>query len=70
MIAKRKTQFLKTLAVFVCLAFTTSGFAAYPNSARIIPSGKVSIIKDGAVVSEFSQEAPLPEGSLLRCEGK
>jgi hypothetical protein len=70
MIGKRNTTFLKTSAVLVCLIFTTSGFAAYPSSARIIPSGKVSIIKDGTVVSQFSQEAPLPEGSLLRCEGK
>ena len=70
MIGKRNTTFLKTVAVLVCLAFTTVGFAANPNSARIIPSGKVSIIKDGRVVSQFSQEAPLPEGSLIRCEGK
>jgi len=70
MIGKRNTTFLKTLAILVCLAFTTVGFAANPNSARIIPSGKVSIIKDGTVVSQFSQEAPLPEGALLRCEGK
>ena len=70
MFGKCNTTFLKTGAILVCLAFTTVGFAANPNSARIIPTGKVSIIKDGEVVSEFSQEAPLPEGYLLRCEGK
>ena len=61
MFGKCNTTFLKTGAILVCLAFTTVGFAANPNSARIIPTGKVSIIKDGEVVSEFSQEAPLPE---------
>ena len=52
----------------VFLVVTTAGFAAGENSARIIPSGKVSIIKDGKIVGEFSQEVPFPEGSLLRCE--
>jgi hypothetical protein len=66
MFGKRKnTLILKVLVVFVSFAFATAGFAA-----RIIPTGKVSIIKDGKVVGEFSQEAPLPEGSLLRCEDK
>ncbi len=56
---------MKVFVVFVSFAFVSAGFAA-----RIIPSGKVSIIKDGKVVGEFSQEAPLPEGALLRCEAK
>ena len=56
MFGKRKKAFiLKAWAVFVALAFATSGLAA-----RIVPSGTVSIIKDGNVIGEFSQEAPLP----------
>ena len=62
---RKKTLKLKVFVVFVSFAFATAGFAA-----RIIPVGKVSIIEDGKVVGEFSQEAPLPEGSLLRCEAK
>ena len=58
------------VVVIVCLALATIGFAAAANSARIIPGGKVSIIEDGRVVGEFSKEAPLPEGSLLKCEGR
>ncbi|MCK5205150.1 MAG: hypothetical protein KAR15_14805 [Desulfobacterales bacterium] len=66
MFGKRKnTLILKVFVVFVSFAFATAGFAA-----RIIPTGKVSIIKDGKVVGEFSQEAPLPEGSLLKCDGQ
>jgi hypothetical protein len=66
MLGKRKKPFLmmKVFAVFVFFAFATAGFAA-----RIVPTGKVSIIEDGKVIGEFSQEAPLPEGALLRCEG-
>ena len=66
MLSKRKrTLMMKAFVVFLSFAFVTAGFAA-----RIIPTGKVSIIKDGKVVGEFSQEAPLPEGALLRCEAK
>jgi hypothetical protein len=62
---RKKTLLMKVFVVFVVLAFTTGGFAA-----RIIPTGKVSIIKDGKVIGEFNQETPLPEGSILRCEAK
>lgn len=66
----KSTLILKVLVVFMSIAMTTVGFSARTNSARVIPTGKVSIIKDGKVVGEFSHEAPLPEGSMLRCEDK
>jgi hypothetical protein len=70
MLAKRKkTLMMKVFVVFVGVAMATAGFAA-ASSGRINPSGKVSIIKDGKVIGEFSQEVPLPEGALLRCEAK
>ena len=61
---RRKILTVKVFIVFVFFAFATAGFAA-----RIIPIGTVSIIEDGKVIGKFSQEAPLPEGALLRCEG-
>ena len=61
---------LKLVILIASFAFTAVGFSANANSARIIPKGTVSVIKDGKVVGEFTQEAPLPEGSLLRCEGQ
>jgi hypothetical protein len=66
----KNTLILKVLVVFMSIAMTTVGFSARTNSARVIPTGKVSVIKDGKVVGEFSKEAPLPEGSMLRCEDK
>jgi hypothetical protein len=66
----KNTLILKVLVVFVSVAMATAGFAAGANSGRIIPTGNVSIIEDGKVVGQFSQEAPLPEGALLRCEAK
>jgi hypothetical protein len=66
MLAKRKkTLMMKVFVVFVTFAFATAGFAA-----RIIPTGNVSIIEDGKVVGQFSQEGPLPDGALLRCEAQ
>jgi hypothetical protein len=59
-----------TIIAIVSLAFSAAAFSAAVNPARIIPSGRVSIIKDGQIVGEISQEAPLPEGSLLRSEAR
>jgi hypothetical protein len=61
---------LKVVIVIASFAFATVGFSANANSARIIPNGRVSIIENGKVVGEFTKEAPLPEGSLLRCEAQ
>ena len=66
----KNTLILKVLVVFMSIAMTTVGFSARTHSARVIPTGKVFIIKDGKVAGEFSKEAPLPEGSMLRCEDK
>ena len=66
-----KHKFVKSVIVtIVSLTFTTAGFSEAVNTPRIIPIGRVSIIENDQVVGEFSQEAPLPEGSLLRCEDR
>ena len=62
---RKKTLMVKVIVVFIFFAFATAGFPA-----RIVPMGKVSIIKGGKVIGEFSQEALLPEGFLLKCEAK
>ena len=67
---RKKTLMLKVFVILLSFAMTAAAFSDNPGSARIIPSGKVFIIKDSQVVGEFSQEAPLPEGALLRCEAK
>ena len=53
--------------IFVVIFFA---FANAGSAARIVPTGKVSIIERGNVIGEFNQEALLPEGFLLRCEAK
>ena len=62
---RKKTLIVKVIVIFIFFAFATTGFAA-----RIVPVGKVSIIKGGYVIGEFNQEALLPDGFLLRCEAK
>ena len=61
---------LRVVIVIASFVFVAVGFSANPNSARIIPNGTVSVIKDGKVVGEFTQEAPLLVGSLLKCDGQ
>lgn len=70
LVIKKHPILLKIVVMVVALAFATAGFSANTSLARIIPSGKVFIIKNGKVIGEFSQEAPLPEGALLRCQGR
>jgi hypothetical protein len=66
-----KHKFVNSVIItIISLAFTTAALSDAVNSPRIIPLGKVSIIEDDQVVGEFSQESPLPEGSLLRCEDR
>jgi hypothetical protein len=67
---KKHPLALRLVIVVVSFAFAAVGFSANANSARIIPRGTVSVIKDGKIVGEFTKEGPLPEGSLLRCEGQ
>jgi hypothetical protein len=67
---RKKTLTLKVFVLLLSFAMTTAGFAANGGAARIIPSGKVLMIKDGQVIGEITKEAPLPEGAVLKCEGK
>lgn len=39
------------------------------TGARVIPQGKVSLLEEGKEVSQFQSELPLPEGTLMLCNG-
>ena len=67
---RKKTLILKAFVVVLSFAVATAGFSTNGGSARIIPSGKVLMIKDGQVIGEFSNEAPLPVDTVLKCEAK
>jgi hypothetical protein len=54
---------LATLLVFhPVLSWAGSG-------ARVIPQGKVSLLENGKEATQFQSEIPLPEGSLMLCNG-
>ncbi len=64
------TQAVKTgLASLALIAFTTHGFGMGGNTGRIIPMGKVYMLKDGQTIGSYSSEAPLPENTLLKTQG-
>lgn len=57
------------LALLVIVIFTgTSAFSALSNS-RIMPTQKVTMLQGDKKVGEFTKEAPLPEDTMLSCQG-
>jgi hypothetical protein len=61
---------VKFLAIGLSFALALPGFSSDFKSARIYPTGKISIYKGQQKVGEFSKEAPLPEGFLIAADGK
>lgn len=39
------------------------------TGARVIPQGKISILEEGKEVTQFQSELPLPEGTMMLCDG-
>jgi hypothetical protein len=57
------------VALFTILTFAgTSVFSALSNS-RIMPTQKVTMLQGDKKVGEFTKEAPLPEQTMLICQG-
>jgi len=52
------------------LVLPTAAYGANTHIGRIYPEDKVDIYKNGEKVSEFSSEAPLPNGLLVSCRRK
>ena len=61
---------LKFLAIGLSLALAIPGFSSEFKSARIYPTGKVTIYNGDQRVGEFNTEAPFPEGYLIAADGK
>lgn len=63
----------KWLSVTVAMLFLSAvvgpAFGMSPQAERIIPTGTVYLHQDGKKVGQFSREAPLPNDTLLQCEG-
>jgi hypothetical protein len=61
---------LKLLAIGLSLALAIPGFSSELKSARIYPTGKITIYSGNQRVGEFNKEAPFPEGFLIEADGK
>ncbi len=48
------------LVCFILVSFATHSFAIEGSSGRLIPTGKVCILKDGNKVGAYSLEALFP----------
>jgi hypothetical protein len=67
----RNIQFgVKFLAIGLSFALVLPGFSSDFKSARIYPTGKITIYKGQQKVGEFNKEAPVPEGFLIAADGK
>lgn len=61
---------VKFLAIGLSFALALPGFSTELKSARIYPTGKITIYSGNQRVGEFSKEAPFPEGFLIAADGK
>lgn len=57
------------ILVISIFSFAAAGFSSGLNNARIMPTDKVAMFQGNTKVGEFSKEAPLPEDTLLACQG-
>jgi len=55
------------LLVFFLIVQPVVGYAG--SKARLVPSGKVSVLQDGKEVGRFRSEMPLPQGIMMACNG-
>jgi hypothetical protein len=56
-------------AILVATLVVQPVIAMAGGSGRLIPSGKVDVFSDGKEVQQIRSESPLPEGSLMVCNG-
>jgi hypothetical protein len=60
----------KTAIILLAMCLVVQPVLSWAGpGARVIPTGKVSLLSDGKEVNQFQSEMPLPEGSLMLCNG-
>jgi hypothetical protein len=62
--------FVKVFTTIIAVTFAAPAFAFESHPSRIIPDGTVYVYEGDTKVGEFTAESPLPEGSMLTCNGK
>lgn len=57
------------VVVLVALLVAQPTLALSATPVRLIPSGNVSLLADGKEVRQLNSEMPLPQGTLMACNG-
>ena len=61
---------LKFFAVGLAVALAMPGFSSELKSARVYPTGKITIYRGDQKIGEYHNEAPFPEGFLIAADGR
>jgi len=65
----RQDNRIKQFGMMVAVIFLMASAAHASEGARLLTSAKVKVYRDGQLVQVLNQNAPLPEGALLKPEG-
>jgi hypothetical protein len=68
--SERNKLGLKIFAIVLSFALAIPGFSSDLKSARIYPTGKITIYSGTQRVGEFNKEAPFPDGFLIATDGR
>ena len=68
--ARKNKLGLKLFAIGLSFALAIPAFSSDLTSARIYPTGKITIYSGNQRVGEFNKEAPFPEGFLIAADGR
>lgn len=60
----------RTMVVILAALMVFQPMLSWAGSgARVIPQGKISLLEEGKEATQFQSELPLPEGTLMLCNG-
>ena len=66
----KNKNLLGLIAFFCIVGFVGSSFAESNGAPQMIPDGKIHVYDDKQKIAEVTAESPLPQGKILKVEGK
>ena len=66
----KKKNLLGLISLFCIIGFASSSFAAAIGVPQMIPEGKIHVYDGNQKIAEVTAESPLPQGKMLKVEGK
>jgi hypothetical protein len=65
-----RNLFVMLTVIFLVLGFIPNAFSGDIQNSSLIPGDRVTVFRDGEKIAEYTKEMPVPEGSMLFCEGR